>query len=92
MLLLKRLSFGSVEVHTLHPQATIGTPLLVPVPKNVIFKEGETILQNYDFLTGRFGIIENEPLSSSVHHITSGFQKSVYRNESPIEEADQSMC
>ena len=36
----RRLSFLFADVHILHVQAIIGTPLLVPVPKNVIFKEG----------------------------------------------------
>jgi hypothetical protein len=40
MLERKRLSFLSFEVHTSQSQAIIGTPLLVPVPRKVIFKEG----------------------------------------------------
>jgi hypothetical protein len=36
MLLRSRLSLGSSELHTSHSQATMGTPLLVPVPKNVM--------------------------------------------------------
>jgi hypothetical protein len=40
MLERKRLSFLSVEVHTSQSQAIIGTPLLVPVPRKVIFNEG----------------------------------------------------
>jgi hypothetical protein len=35
MLLRKRWSKTLVEVHTSHWQPTMGTPLLVPVPKNV---------------------------------------------------------
>ena len=38
-LLRRRLSLGSVEEQTLQSQAIIGTPLLVPVPKNVILIE-----------------------------------------------------
>jgi len=41
MLLLKRLSLGSEEVQTSQSQAIMGTPLLVPVPKNVICNEEE---------------------------------------------------
>jgi hypothetical protein len=40
MLERRRLSFLSVEAQTGQGQAIIGTPLLVPVPKNVIFKGG----------------------------------------------------
>jgi len=28
-------SFGSVEVHTAHRQPSVGTPIEVPVPRNV---------------------------------------------------------
>jgi len=35
-----RLSFLSVDVHTAQSQAIIGTPLLVPVPRKVILREG----------------------------------------------------
>jgi hypothetical protein len=45
MLLRKRLSFLSGEVHTAHSQAIIGTPLLVPVPRKVILREGELTWQ-----------------------------------------------
>ena len=41
ILLRRRLSFLSEDVHTSHGHAIIGTPLLVPVPKNVIFKGGQ---------------------------------------------------
>jgi hypothetical protein len=41
MLERSRLSFLSVEVHTGHSQAIIGTPLLVPLPKKVIVSWGE---------------------------------------------------
>jgi hypothetical protein len=34
------LSFGSVEAQTSQGQATMGTPVLVPVPRNVIFIGG----------------------------------------------------
>jgi len=40
MLERSRLSLGSVEAHTSHGQATIGTPVLVPVPRKVIFIGG----------------------------------------------------
>jgi len=40
MLGLNRLSFLSGDVHTSQSQAIIGTPLLVPVPRNVILREG----------------------------------------------------
>ena len=40
MLERSRLSFGSVEAQTAQGQATMGTPVLVPVPKKVIFKGG----------------------------------------------------
>jgi hypothetical protein len=40
MLLLKRLSFLSNDWQTGHVHAIIGTPLLVPEPKKVIFNEG----------------------------------------------------
>jgi hypothetical protein len=40
MLGRKRLSFVSFDVHTSHSQAIIGTPVLVPVPRNVILREG----------------------------------------------------
>jgi len=46
MLLRKRLSFESSEIHTLHPQATIGTPLLVPVPKKVMVNGGQCTMRN----------------------------------------------
>ena len=45
MLLLSLLSFVLVDEQTVQPQAIIGTPLLVPVPKKVIFKEGKAIVQ-----------------------------------------------
>jgi hypothetical protein len=45
MLLRNRLSLLSGEVHTWQLQATIGTPLLVPVPKNVIVSEGHCMMQ-----------------------------------------------
>jgi hypothetical protein len=44
MLLRKRLSFLSGEVHTSQGQAIMGTPLLVPVPKNVICNGVDKIL------------------------------------------------
>jgi hypothetical protein len=37
---LNRLSFLSVEVQTSQSHAIIGTPLLVPVPRKVILREG----------------------------------------------------
>jgi hypothetical protein len=37
---LNRLSFLSVDVHTSQLQAIIGTPVLVPVPRKVILREG----------------------------------------------------
>jgi hypothetical protein len=40
MLLRSRLSFLSVDAHIAQGQAIIGTPVLVPVPRNVIFKDG----------------------------------------------------
>lgn len=40
ILLLYRLSRGSCDKHTVHVQAIMGTPLLVPVPKNVTLMEG----------------------------------------------------
>jgi hypothetical protein len=42
MLERSRLSFLSGEVQTSQSQPIIGTPLLVPVPKNVILREGYT--------------------------------------------------
>jgi hypothetical protein len=51
MLLLSRVSRGLSEVHTSQAQATIGTPLLVPVPKNVIVNGGEVTLQTYRKMT-----------------------------------------
>jgi hypothetical protein len=44
MLLRSRLSFGSSDLHTLHEQAIMGTPLLVPVPRKVIFIGGQSTL------------------------------------------------
>ena len=41
MLLRRRLSFVSVDVHTAHWQAIMGTPLLVPVPRNVMVMGGQ---------------------------------------------------
>jgi hypothetical protein len=38
MLLRSLVSLGSEELHTWQLQATIGTPVLVPVPKKVILK------------------------------------------------------
>jgi hypothetical protein len=43
MLVRRRLSFESGDVHTGQLQATIGTPVLVPVPKKVIFNGGQNI-------------------------------------------------
>ena len=40
MLERRRLSFLSGEVHTSQEQATMGTPLLVPVPRKVILSCG----------------------------------------------------
>jgi hypothetical protein len=40
MLLRSRLSLLSVDAHTAQGQAIIGTPVLVPVPKKVIFNGG----------------------------------------------------
>jgi hypothetical protein len=40
MLERSRLSLLSEDVHTSQPQPIMGTPLLVPVPRNVIFKGG----------------------------------------------------
>jgi hypothetical protein len=40
-----RLSFGLVEVHTAQEQPIIGMPVLVPVPRNVIFNTGEATTQ-----------------------------------------------
>jgi hypothetical protein len=39
MLLRNLLSSTSGDEHTWQVQPTMGTPLLVPVPKNVIFKD-----------------------------------------------------
>jgi len=47
MLLLKRLSFLLAEWQTSQGHAIMGTPLLVPVPRNVIFKGGECTGQKY---------------------------------------------
>jgi hypothetical protein len=41
------LSFLSVELHTEQSQPIIGTPPLVPVPKNVIVNGVAIILQTY---------------------------------------------
>jgi len=46
MLLRKRLSFLLVDVHTAQEQPIIGTPLLVPVPKNVIFNKDVCTFSN----------------------------------------------
>jgi hypothetical protein len=40
------LSFSSEDEHTSHSQAIIGTPLLVPVPKKVIFNGGVNMFAN----------------------------------------------
>jgi hypothetical protein len=40
MLERSRLSLGSVEAHTSQGQATMGTPVLVPVPRKVILIGG----------------------------------------------------
>jgi len=40
MLERKRLSFTSVDRQTSQSQATMGTPVLVPVPRKVMVKEG----------------------------------------------------
>jgi hypothetical protein len=37
---LNLLSLGSVEVQTSQSHAIMGTPVLVPVPRNVILSEG----------------------------------------------------
>jgi len=42
-----RLSFLLAEVHTSQLQAIIGTPLLVPVPRKVIFNGGQNIQMKY---------------------------------------------
>jgi hypothetical protein len=47
MLLRKRVSLSFDEVQTSQLHATIGTPLLVPVPKKVILREGYATLQTY---------------------------------------------
>jgi hypothetical protein len=39
MLLRKRLSLSSADVHTRQPQAIIGMPVLVPVPRNVMVSD-----------------------------------------------------
>jgi len=41
----RRLSFLSGDVHTSQLQPIMGTPLLVPVPRNVIFKGGHCTWQ-----------------------------------------------
>lgn len=46
MLLRSLLSLGSVELQTGQLQAIIGTPLLVPVPKNVICKDGQNMCKS----------------------------------------------
>lgn len=43
ILLRRRLSLGSAEVHTAQSHPIIGTPPLVPVPKNVTVNEAKTI-------------------------------------------------
>jgi len=40
-----RLSFGFAEVHTAQEHPIIGMPVLVPVPRNVIFNKGEATAQ-----------------------------------------------
>ena len=54
-LLLKRLSLGSVEVQTSQSQPIMGTPLLVPVPKNVMVRDGICTDQIYGNI-GRHGM------------------------------------
>jgi hypothetical protein len=46
MLDLSLLSFLSAEWQTGQGQAIIGTPLLVPEPRNVIFREGNSTRKN----------------------------------------------
>jgi hypothetical protein len=46
MLERSRLSFLSGDAHTSQGQATIGTPVLVPVPRKVIFNGGLLTCQN----------------------------------------------
>jgi hypothetical protein len=48
MLGRSRLSFGSVDRHTSQLQATIGTPLLVPLPRKVIVSGGQVTEQKYE--------------------------------------------
>ena len=43
----RRLSFGLVDVHTAQLHPIIGMPVLVPVPKNVIFNWGKITQQIY---------------------------------------------
>ena len=50
MLLRSRLSLLSVDAHTAQGQAIIGTPVLVPVPKKVIFNGG--LLISFTHLMG----------------------------------------
>jgi hypothetical protein len=40
-------SFSSSDVQTSQPQATMGIPVLVPVPKKVIVNGGYATLQTY---------------------------------------------
>lgn len=52
MLLRSRLSLVFDEVHTSQPQATMGTPVLVPVPKKVILIGGQCMeakVRNWQF-------------------------------------------
>jgi hypothetical protein len=45
MLVRKRLSFLLEDVHTMQLHPIIGIPLLVPVPKKVIFNKGQSTPQ-----------------------------------------------
>jgi hypothetical protein len=46
MLGRNRLSFASVDVQTSQLQAIIGTPVLVPVPRKVVLREGYATAKN----------------------------------------------
>lgn len=66
ILLRNRLSFLLEEVQTGHSQAIKGTPLLVPVPRNVMVNGGHCTAQNYGFENQEPGKRGNEMIQLKV--------------------------
>ena len=54
----KRVSRGSDDVHTSHLQPTSGTPVDVPVPKNVSFMSYPIVLTSMESSTPNFSFTE----------------------------------